>query len=73
MATCINVDNEDSLVDEVVKITITGLEKGQHVTVKAEVREKDLVFAGSGCFAADDNGSVDISSKPSTGGTYKGR
>ncbi|XP_045161066.2 acyl-coenzyme A thioesterase 1-like [Mercenaria mercenaria] len=72
MSAFITVDKEDPLVDEVIKINIKGLQKNQHVTVRAEVIEKGQVFAGSGCFVADDNGTVDISKQPSTCGTYKG-
>ncbi|XP_045161068.2 acyl-coenzyme A thioesterase 1-like [Mercenaria mercenaria] len=72
MSAFITVDKEDPLVDEVIKIIIKGLQKNQHVTVRAEVVEKDQVFAGSGSFVADDNGTVDISEQPSTCGTYKG-
>lgn len=72
MAATITVDNEDPLVDDRIKITVTGLQKYQHVTIKAEVVEKRQVFAGSGCFVADDNGAVDLSQQSSLSGTYTG-
>lgn len=72
MTLSIFVDNEDPLVDEEIRIIVKGLQKKQLVTVRAEVNEKGQVFAGSGCFVADDNGLVDVSRQPSTNGTYKG-
>lgn len=72
MTASIIVDKEDPLVDEVINITIKGLQKSQVVTVRAEVTEKGQVFAGSGCFVAEGNGRVDLSTQRSTGGTYKG-
>ncbi|XP_053387306.1 uncharacterized protein LOC123563546 [Mercenaria mercenaria] len=72
MIVSIIVDKEDALVDEVINITLNGLQEKQHVTVRAEVNEKGQIFAGSGCFVADDNGTIDISTQPSTHGTYEG-
>lgn len=72
MTPTISVDKEDALVDDVIIISINGLQKNQLVTVRAEVIEKGQVFAGSGCFMADGSGKVDISTQPSTCGTYKG-
>ncbi|XP_060576286.1 acyl-coenzyme A amino acid N-acyltransferase 1-like [Ruditapes philippinarum] len=72
MTTKIFVDKEDALVDETVKITVDGLQKNQHVTIRAEVIEKGQIFAGSGCFVANDTGTVDVSTQPSKCGTYKG-
>jgi hypothetical protein len=72
MTLSIFVDNEDPLVDEEIRIIVKGLQKKQLVTVRAEVNEKGQVFAGSGCFVADNNGLVDVSRQPSTNGTYKG-
>lgn len=68
----IEVGTEDALVDEVIKIAVTGLHRRQQITVRAEVIEKSQVFAGSGCFVADDNGIVNLSTHPSVCGTYTG-
>ncbi|XP_053377532.1 bile acid-CoA:amino acid N-acyltransferase-like [Mercenaria mercenaria] len=68
----ITVDKEDALVDDELRIIVKGLQKNQLVTVRAEVTEKGQVYAGYGCFVADDNGIVDICTRPSTFGTYKG-
>lgn len=72
MSVTIIVDNEDALVDDVITIRVAGLDSRQQVTVRAEVDEKGQVFAGSGCFTADDSGMVDLSTQVSSAGTYTG-
>ncbi|KAL4237977.1 hypothetical protein ACF0H5_002688 [Mactra antiquata] len=72
MTVTIVVDNEEALVDDVIIIEVKGLEKNQPITVRAETTEKDQVFAGSGCFTADDNGYVNLFKHASSSGTYTG-
>lgn len=69
----IKVDKPDALVDEVISISVRGLDKHQKVTIRAEIIEKGLVFASTGCFVADQNGDVDVQTHASASGTYTGQ
>lgn len=69
----LDVSDHDPLVDEVIVVTISGLQAGQKVTVTAEVVErKQQVFASCGQFVADRDGHVSLTTAPSVGGTYSG-
>lgn len=70
--TKIHVDLEYPLVDDKLKITISGLSQTQKVTVMASVTEGKNSFSSSACFIADRAGLVKVDKYPSFGGTYKG-
>lgn len=68
----ITVTPATALVDELVKVVITGLNAGQKVTVEAFVEEDNKRFASVAHFEADEEGTVDVSHDPSHGGSYEG-
>ncbi|GAB3049397.1 acyl-CoA thioester hydrolase/BAAT C-terminal domain-containing protein [Virgibacillus ainsalahensis] len=62
---------ENALVDEVVKIRLTGCIPNKAVTIYAETRdEEDNTFISHAVFKADDHGTVDISKQRPRSGSY---
>jgi len=67
------VEPLSSLVDEKVKILVSGLAPNQAVTLEARiVGDKSEVFESHAYYIADKNGEVDVCADSSLGGTYSG-
>ena len=64
------VDPAQALLDEVVRIRVTGLAPGQHVRVAARTEAFQAEAAAE--YLADTAGSVDLSSTAPVSGTYSG-
>ncbi|XP_052808953.1 bile acid-CoA:amino acid N-acyltransferase-like [Mya arenaria] len=71
-APTISVNPKFSLVDEKIKIRLTGLASNQIVTFVADVRENGSVFESRCVYRADDSGVVDNCTSESLDGTFKG-
>jgi len=73
MAANISVSPRSSLMDRKVKILISGLEPGQHVTLHASVAgDAKEVFESHAYYIANKEGKIDISQDMSCGGSYSG-
>ncbi|XP_046567760.1 bile acid-CoA:amino acid N-acyltransferase-like [Haliotis rubra] len=68
----LHVSQPEVLVDEKVRVTVTGLRRHQKVTLLSTQVENNKNFASCGHFVADDHGSVDTFVHESHGGTYSG-
>lgn len=62
----------DPLVDDVLRIHVSGLVPRAKITIHVTVKEGRYTFGSSGCYYADDNGNVDVGEIPSVMGTYTG-
>ena len=60
------------LVDDVLELKISGLDKQQKTTLHAVIVEGRSVFESVCCFTADDIGVISLATQPSLGGSYKG-
>ncbi|MEW8547994.1 MAG: acyl-CoA thioesterase/BAAT N-terminal domain-containing protein [Candidatus Thiodiazotropha sp.] len=63
----------DPLVDDVIRIHVSGSVPRAKITVHVTVKEGKYTYASSGCYYADDNGKVDVGETPSVLGTYTGK
>ena len=63
----------DPLVDDVLRIHVSGLVPRAKITIHVTVKEGKYTFGSSGCYYADDNGNVDVGEIPSVMGTYTGK
>jgi dienelactone hydrolase len=71
-AQMIAVTPERVLMDESAVIRVTGLQPGERVAVKAELQDgAGQSWASEADFAADREGTVDLSKQAPTGGSYK--
>ncbi|MGW1977450.1 acyl-CoA thioesterase/bile acid-CoA:amino acid N-acyltransferase family protein [Streptomyces sp. NPDC001889] len=71
-AAAIEVDRPVTLVDEAVRIRITGLNAGERVTVTAEADDRAGTWKGEARFTADRRGVVDLTRAKPLSGTYAG-
>lgn len=65
----------DVLQGQPVAVRLTGVAPGQAVEISAERRfgrPEPMVWRSSAAFTADDQGQVDLTTDPATGGTYDG-
>ena len=67
----LSISPEECLVDERISIK-AKVQPFQHVTLRSEVVENNLVFDSYAHYVADDNGDIDLSVSPSYGGKYVG-
>lgn len=72
MCAKLNVEPTASLVDDLVRITVSGLTQLQSVTVAAFVADGGMTFQSYGHYLSDDTGHVHLQTAPSIGGTYDG-
>ena len=71
--TIISVEPSSYLVDDKVKIFVTGLQPKQNVTLQARIAgEKGEVFESYAHYIAAKDGGVDVSCDSSLGGFYRG-
>ena len=69
----ISVEPKSRLVDDKVKIIVSGLEPEQHVTLEAKlIDEKGYVFKSHAHYIADNDGEVDVGRDLCLGGSYRG-
>ncbi|GAA2233240.1 acyl-CoA thioester hydrolase/BAAT C-terminal domain-containing protein [Streptomyces amakusaensis] len=69
----IEVDKPTALVDEPVRIRVTGLRAGEKITVTSEADDANsATWSGKAAFTADARGSVDLTRARPSSGTYKG-
>ena len=67
----IHVDPQVSMVDEPLGIWLTGLEPGQHVTLRAsQTDDHQRTWRAHATFVADSNGQVNVASQTPGSGTY---
>ncbi|PAV28603.1 hypothetical protein CIL05_15000 [Virgibacillus profundi] len=67
------VTPENALVDEMIRIQLTGCIPNKAVTIYAEMNdEANRTFTSYAVFEADDNGTVDISNQKPLTGSYDG-
>jgi dienelactone hydrolase len=72
-AVAIDVDQPRALADQPVHVRVTGLAKGENVTVSASaVSATAQTWRSSAQFVADDNGVVDFATAVPTTGSYAG-
>ncbi|XP_067680428.1 peroxisomal succinyl-coenzyme A thioesterase-like [Haliotis asinina] len=71
-APSLHVSQPEVLVDEKVRVTVTGLRRNQKVTLLSTQVENNKHFASCGHFVADEHGSIDTFLHESHGGTYSG-
>ena len=62
----------NTLVDEQVKIKLSGLEPGSKVTVRSYLPEPGSCFEAHTHFEVNADGVVAVDQQPSVGGTYTG-
>ncbi|MER6915155.1 acyl-CoA thioesterase/bile acid-CoA:amino acid N-acyltransferase family protein [Streptomyces sp. NPDC000594] len=68
----ISVDKVTALVDEPVRVRVSGLRAGEKVTVTSEAEDSaDATWTGRATFTADRTGTVDLSRARPTSGTYR--
>ncbi len=72
MAT-LHVEPQSSLVDEPVRVRVTGLAPRQSVTLAAAVRDDGPLFCSHAHYTADAQGTVDAAEHSALGGTYQGK
>jgi dienelactone hydrolase len=60
------------LLDDVVRIRLTGVQPGAAVTIKAEAELRGRTFRSRATFTADESGRVDVLRQAPTAGTYSG-
>ena len=68
----ISVDEQVSMVDTPIRISIHNLKPWQKVTFVAEIQEQSSRYTSYAHFISSHNGTVKIQDDPSLGGTYKG-
>ena len=67
----IHVEPNPSMVDEPLSIWLTGLESGQHVTLRAsQTDDYGRTWSAHATFVADFNGQVDAATQAPESGTY---
>ncbi len=67
----IHVDPPHSMVDESLGIRLTGLESGQHVTVRAsQTDDHQRTWRAHATFVADAKGQIDVAAQAPVSGTY---
>ena len=71
MAT-LQVEPKRAMIDEPVRITVTGLKPQQPVTLAASVKDDGPMFRSYSYYLADSYGNVDLGAHASFGGTYEG-
>lgn len=62
----------EALIDQPVRISVTGLLPNQSVTLHARLVEKNIRMASCGHFSATNEGSLDLTHHPSLSGSYTG-
>ena len=67
------VSPRTSLIDETVRISLSGLEPNQIVRLVAQVVENNVKFESQGVFRASSDGVVDLDSAASLAGSYTGK
>ncbi|XP_069820922.1 acyl-coenzyme A amino acid N-acyltransferase 1-like [Dendropsophus ebraccatus] len=69
----LKVSPEISLVDEPVKIQVSGLQPCQKITLRAWLKdERGKIFHSQAFYVSDMEGNVDLENSPATGGDYDG-
>ena len=69
----IHIDPPCSMVDEPLRIRLTGLQSGQRVTLRAsQSDDHQRTWRSHATFVADSNGDVDVASQAPLDGTYSG-
>ena len=69
----LRVDQPSAMVDQPVKVTVSGLAAGQDVTVRAQATDHSkLAWSSWARFAADPRGVVDLATATPRAGTYTG-
>lgn len=67
----IRVEPDQPLFSQPVEITVTGVEAGAEVTIRARMALEDGIWKSWAMFEADDDGRVDLTSQRPTQGTYQ--
>ncbi|MFF8956885.1 acyl-CoA thioesterase/bile acid-CoA:amino acid N-acyltransferase family protein [Streptomyces sp. NPDC014894] len=67
----IEVDRPTALVDESIRIRVTGLRAGEKVTVGSESDDVNGTWRGKAAFTADPKGVVDLTEAQPASGTYR--
>ena len=60
------------LMDDVLELKISDLDRHQKTTLHATIREGNALFESVCCFTADENGEVNLATQPSLEGSYTG-
>ncbi|KAM9330048.1 acyl-coenzyme A amino acid N-acyltransferase 1-like [Gastrophryne carolinensis] len=69
----LKVSPEVALVDEPVRIQVSGLPPEELITLRAWLKdEKDQIFNSRAFYRSNDNGEVDLEQSPATGGDFYG-
>lgn len=68
----IHFDPKEPLMDEVVRIRVTGLNPGAECTIQSRAQIGPRMAEASATFQADDQGTVDIAKLAPTKGSYSG-
>lgn len=68
----ISVDPQEALIDEEVDIRVMGLPPNGRITIKASVKEGDILMSSYGCYTATERGIVSVRDQASLEGTYTG-
>ena len=67
----VHVEPRRSMVDESLKIQLTGLEPGQRVTLRAsQADDRERTWRAHATFVADSSGQVDVAEQAPVSGTY---
>lgn len=69
----ISVDPQEALIDEEVDIRVMGLPPNGRITIKASVKEGDILISSYGCYTATAQGIVSVRDQASLEGTYTGQ
>lgn len=69
----ISVDPQEALIDEEVDIRVMGLPPNGRITIKASVKEGDILMSSYGCYTATAQGIVSVRDQASLEGTYTGQ
>ena len=73
-AVSLSVEPKLALIDDKLRITISGLNPHQDITVHVRtVNDDGCAYTSYGCFKASEEGKVDISRDECIQGTYKGK
>lgn len=67
----IRVEPDQPLFSQSVEITVTGVEAGTEVTIRARMLLEDGIWESWAMFEADDDGRVDLTSQRPLRGTYQ--
>ena len=68
----LSIDSPVALVDQKITIRVTGLAPQQPITIAASVDEANSLYISHGHYEADADGTVDLTTMPSTGGSFQG-